>query len=185
MINITGLRNGLTSLEDYLWPLGTWNATVTSVPIKSLKGLPLSLGRLSLNNCSITSFEGFPLDLRSLSLSHLSQPVDLAPVLAAAYCGALQWFDYPSRHPQMAEDCKELLRAVSVPLNKRPARVVSVVLSASSVPRVGMRAAVRRLHRADLVREMAGMLNEVYEPPEDDEDEDSEEEEDEEDEDEE
>ncbi len=36
--------------------------------------------------------------------------------------------------------------------------VVSVVLSASSVPRVGKRAAVRRLHRADLVREMAGML---------------------------
>ncbi len=37
-------------------------------------------------------------------------------------------------------------------------RLVCVVLSSSSVPRVGKRAAVRRLHRADLVREMAGML---------------------------
>ncbi len=53
---------------------------------------------------------------------------------------------------------QELRRAVQVPLKKRPARVVLVVLSSSSVPRVGLKAAVRRLHRADLVREMAGML---------------------------
>ncbi len=42
-----------------------------------------------------------------------------------------------------------------------PELMVSVVLSSSSVPRVGKRAAVRRLNRADLVREMAGMLDVV------------------------
>ncbi len=62
--------------------------------------------------------------------------------------------------------------ALSVPPHKRPARVVCVVLSSSSVPRVGKRAAVRRLHRAFLVREMAGMLDEAVEEYESDESED-------------
>ncbi len=64
--------------------------------------------------------------------------------------------------------------------------IVCIVLSSSSIPRVGMRAAVRRLHRTDLVREMAGMLDEEHEDEEDeDEDEEEDEDEDEEDEDEE
>ncbi len=53
---------------------------------------------------------------------------------------------------------------------RSPIHTIQVVLSASSVPRVGKRAAVRRLHRADLVREMAGMLDKVLgEEEEDDE----------------
>ncbi len=61
-------------------------------------------------------------------------------------------------------------------------RVMCVVLSASSVPRVGKGAAVRRLHRADLVREMAGMLDDdgetSYWPESGEEEEEEEEEED-------
>ncbi len=41
---------------------------------------------------------------------------------------------------------------------RHEAHKVYVVLSSSSIPRLGKRAAVRRLHRDDLVREMAGML---------------------------
>ncbi len=51
-----------------------------------------------------------------------------------------------------------LAEAPIVMTKVHPIGAVCVVLSASSVPRVGRKAAVRRLHRADLVREMAGML---------------------------
>ncbi len=161
MISFSG---AVTSLEDYAWPLGMTEVVVHDIAIKSLKGIPRGLHSLSLSRCSITTLEGIPQDLGRLVLAELLQPVDLTPVLTAAYCGTLQGFYYhPPIHPQSENDCHELQRAMDVPLRNRPARVVLIVLSSSSVPRVGTRAAVRRLNRADLVREMAGMLDEVYE----------------------
>ncbi len=119
--------------------------------IKSLAGLPPSLTTLDLGTNPIVSLDGLP-----VGLTHLwprNNKIATVQLLTFAYCGALQFVSYTIHGLD-----QELRRAVRVPLNERPARVVIVVLSSSSIPRVGLRAAVRRLNRADLVREMAGML---------------------------
>ncbi len=98
-----------------------------------------------------------PADLICLHLGlNPASSSEFASLRTAAYCDVLEYVQ--SEVDTQEEEFQELQRAVEVPVNKRPARVVLVVLSSSSVPRVGTRAAVRRLHRADLVREMAGML---------------------------
>ncbi len=76
----------------------------------------------------------------------------------AAYCDVLQSIVIAVNEHALLKEIDELGQAIRVPPNERPARVVLMVLSSSSVPRVGLKAAVRRLHRADLVREMAGIL---------------------------
>ncbi len=119
--------------------------------IVSLEGLPQSLINLWLGTNRIVSLEGLPAGLTHLWLGE--NQIATEQLLALAYCSVLQHI-----HSFVNGPDQELKRALHVPLNKRPARVVLVVLSSSSVPRVGMKAAVRRLHRADLVREMAEML---------------------------
>ncbi len=116
--------------------------------IISLEGLPASLTHLWLGTNQFISLKGLPQSLIQLSLG--KNQIVTEHALTLAYCCVLLFIS--------GSDDQELKRAVQVPLNKRPARVVLVVLSSSSVPRVGTRSAVRRLNRSDLVREMAGML---------------------------
>ncbi len=164
LASLVGLPDGLLTLD-----LG-------DTKITSLLGLPASLLELCPGSCS--SLQGMPEGLTTLVVCHDFVPMlDLAPAFTAAYCGVLcslriystMWTTQKAydlgltktseREISISEDLRQATR---VPLNKRPARVVCVVLSSSSVPRVGLKAAVRRLNRADLVREMAGMLDEVF-----------------------
>ncbi len=126
--------------------------------VTSLEGLPAGLERLCLRYTRIYSLPTLPIRLINLDLGdNITATFDLAPVFAATNCGELSIFYAVATR---TESYQALQRASCVPLNERPARVVLVVLSSSSVPRVGTRSAVRRLNRSDLVREMAGMLNE-------------------------
>ncbi len=144
----------ITRLEGL--PMGLEELYINSTPITSLIGIPPGLKSLFLCKTAIASLEGLPLSVERVEI-YQDGPFDITPLFIAAYCGVLQ-SAYVQRLAGQGEAGRELQRAVCVPLNKRPARVVIVVLSSSSVPRVGTRAAVRRLHRAFLVREMAGML---------------------------
>ncbi len=153
-------------------PMGMGQLWMGKGPYASLKGLPADLKALTLQPEVIASLVHLPAGLHAISLFMSGYPTyDFAPLLTAAYCdvlcregcvldiGLCGAIDIPGFERFSASAFMiELERAVAVPVNKRPARVVLVVLSSSSVPRVGARAAVRRLHRADLVQEMAGML---------------------------
>ncbi len=125
--------------------------------LTSLEGIPPGVHSLHIRGHKIDSLEGLPpglicLYMRNDMAPHLGSPW----LFTAAYCDILQHVDVREYHHEEIDH--ELYRALRVPLNERPARVVLVVLSSSSVSRVGLKAAVRRLNRADLVREMAGML---------------------------
>ncbi len=166
-------ENQIASLEGVAWPPGMTHLALGLNEITSLKGLPASLTSLYMGSNPIATLEHLPADLKRLELDQcpitsgrLPARLELlcmtwdrppscivAQALTAAYCEVLRYTSLAT-----TDGYGELNLAVQVPLNKRPARVVLVVLSSSSVPRVGLKAAVRRLHRADLVREMAGML---------------------------
>ncbi len=152
--------NDLIPLDDYPWPPGLTELEFNRW-IGTLKGIPSGLIRLEVHASPSNILEHLPTGLQELWVTQASNKIDLAPAFEAAYCDVLRCFI----SNVLNEESLDLRQACNVPLNKRPARVVLVVLSSSSVPRVGMRSAVRRLHRADLVREMAGMLDEVYDPP--------------------
>ncbi len=131
--------------------------------ITSLMNAPPGATELDLNSHPFDSLVDLPLGVTHLKLDkHRISKLDVDTLLTAAYCDAMQTIEM-TWHEELMSKCSELLRAVKIPVNKRPARTVCVVLSSSSVPRVGKRAAVRRLNRADLVREMAEMLD-VCEP---------------------
>ncbi len=167
----------LTTLLDAQIPFDTQELSLGTNNIESLEGLPQGLKKLYLGTNKITSLEGIPQGLETLCLgsNRITIPEHLPHGLAtfcvchnritsfsllimAAQCGQLTCVNDERHLLESVTGWDELQALVAVPLNKRPARVVLAVLSSSSVPRVGTRAAVRRLHRADLVREMAGML---------------------------
>ncbi len=165
--NLPNFPMGLTHLNLgcnrlYIWPdfpAGVTHLHLGSNDFTSLGPLPEGLISLSLGD-KITSLRPLPAGLEELNMEDISYAIDdfarsdFNHLLMAAYYGALSAMPCPQDLSELAE----VERAVRVPLRKRWARVVIVVLSSSSVPRVGKRAAVRRLHRADLVQEMAGML---------------------------
>ncbi len=161
---LDGLPMGLEELSIYHTPIaslvgipmGLEELSIYHTPIASLVGIPSGLKELFMDHTAIASLEGLPLSVENVQI-YEDGPFDITPLFIAAYCGVLRSVNVNHLAGQ-GEAGRELQRAVCVPLNKRPARVVIVVLSSSSVPRVGTRAAVRRLHRAFLVREMAGML---------------------------
>ncbi len=161
--------NQITTLEGL--PSGLLELHMGTNRIASWEGLPPCLNHLNLG------WNKFPATWPDLpkSLEHSCAEYNAIDdhiydqLLTIAYCGALcsissgrrQVNSFELERTRLATGPAlryELTLAMRVPLNKRPARVVIVVLSSSSVPRVGKRAAVRRLNRADLVREMAGML---------------------------
>ncbi len=128
-----------------------------------LEHLPQRLIHLCLHWCEIDNIHEVILP-RSLTHLYLGRPVlnDVAFLLRAAQVGCLQEVFNKEASKITKEALKELRVLLKVPLKVRPRRLVQrvaiVVLSSSSIPRVGTRAAVRRLHRAFLVREMAGMM---------------------------
>ncbi len=162
--------NRITSLEGL--PASVKHLALGVNPIASLAGLPPGLKQLSLREFAFPISSSRPVPCLRMGYRSPHATLDLDPVFTATYCGTLTSFSSSLYDDEEAmgsifvdrvdeirlEVYQELRRAVQVPLKKRPARVVLVVLSSSSVPRVGLKAAVRRLHRADLVREMAGML---------------------------
>ncbi len=106
-----------------------------------------------------TDLINLPLDVTGIDFgAYRITTKGLDALRTAAYCDVLQSIVITINGYSMMKEIDELGQAIRVPPNERPARVVLVVLSSSSVHRVGMKAAVRRLHRADLVREMAGIL---------------------------
>ncbi len=182
MIKLTYVKRVLDSMEGP-WPPGLTHLELGASTCASINGLPASLTHLVIGSSTFTSFKGLPASLTHLimigsnrlaSFEHLPaglrhfeihahfhldrhnmRSLDLAPLRAATLWGMLE---YANLNVMAGEAQEVLWRALRTPAHKRPARVVCVVLSASSVPRVGKRAAVRRLHRGHLVREMAGML---------------------------
>ncbi len=137
--------------------------------IASLQGIPSGVKELHLGENENISLHGLPLGLEWLQVCdtvdyHKVMAMDMEPVITVALCGALQYVGFGECLRQDIYTLNAipslivLAQVIQIPPHKRPARVVLVVLSSSSVPRVGQKAAVRRLHRADLVREMAGML---------------------------
>ncbi len=156
--NLTYLRLSATTIEDVdvVWPPGLIRLDMGDNA--TLFNLPSTLRMLWMSCTHFPSLFEIPYGVRCLYLQEQHHLVDVSHALTAINCGQVVDMGGLRDAPRVLG--RELVVALSYEGRKRGCSIkaVLVVLSSSSVPRVGLKAAVRRLHRAFLVREMAEIL---------------------------